>query len=106
MYRETGKAVMLAALLATGAAALAAGSVARQVAVKVSDLDLQTEAGRQELQRRVTLAARKVCPDVDSRTLRTKMAGRACVDRAVREALGQVGERQLAGAPALESDRS
>lgn len=106
MNKGRGKALLLVVLLAAGATAMAAGSAASQIAVKVADLNLQTEAGRHELERRLTIAARKVCPDADSRNLRARMAGRACVNRAVEEALGQVEERQLAGAPALKHDRS
>lgn len=107
MNKATCRMLMLGVLLATGAAAVAAdASAPPRVAVKVGDLNLGSEAGRQELDRRLMRAARKVCPDIYSRSVQTRMAGTACVNRAVEQALGQVEQRRLAGAPALRRERS
>lgn len=106
MNKATCAALLLGAMLATGPTAFAAGSAERQVAVKIGDLNLQSAAGRRELEHRLTRAARKVCPDPYSRSVQTAMTARACVERAVGQALGQVRQRQLAGAPPLGSDRS
>lgn len=55
--------VILAAALATGLAApaLAAPEVTTSTAVKYSDLDLATQAGQDQLERRIDSAARAAC---------------------------------------------
>lgn len=102
------KALTIALLAATAATAAVAGDPlpVRTIAVKYGDLDLQTADGKQELDRRLTSAARRVCPDLYSRRNQTSSAARACISRAVDEARGQVSQQQLANAPAMNRDRS
>ena len=107
------KKVFLAAsalgLLSTGIAVpAAAGEIVtapHQVAVQYNDLNLQSASGKQILKYRLEVAARSVCPDDSARDLVTKNAGKACVKRAVGDAMAEVNERQLASAAAVKGDR-
>lgn len=102
------KALVLSTLSIAGTASLAADTAAEpaQVTVKYGDLDLQSEAGLRLLEKRVTRAAHSVCPNVRSREIQRKAAGKACVDQAVRQALGQVEQWQLANAARAGRNRS
>ncbi|MEE4206850.1 MAG: UrcA family protein [Erythrobacter sp.] len=98
--------IALAAALA-GVAALPAAARAEEpatVTVRIADLDLTSEAGRKTLDRRIALAARKVCGGApDLRNLAGFAAYRNCVDAAhastqeqVRVALDAANARRVA----------
>lgn len=63
------------------------------VAVRYHDLNLNSVAGRAELDRRLARAVRAVCPDPDQRELRRREVARDCRAVAVRNANSQ---RQVA----------
>jgi UrcA family protein len=64
--------------------------------VRYGDLDLATTAGVDVLYRRISAAARDVCPDVHSRDLRTVLAAQRCQAAAISKAVSQVNNPSLA----------
>jgi UrcA family protein len=84
------------------AAALVLGSVAAradetEIAVRANDLNLATEAGQAELNKRVTLAADAVCGGRDvTRTTQDWIAFRACRGNALAKAAPQMKAVTLA----------
>jgi len=73
-----------------------AGDGAPSVTVRYDDLNLATPVGVEILYRRISSAARAVCPDVHSRELVVVSAGERCQANAVAEAVRQVNNPQLA----------
>lgn len=65
-------------LLAAAPAAQDPVAAPASVAVSYSDLNLNTAAGRAELDRRLHRAVAKVCPAPDHRELRQRQAAQAC----------------------------
>ena len=81
------KFALLAAAVATAAlAAPAAAQDQNSMEIDVSDLDTSTEHGAAELQRRIQMAARRVCGSPGSRTLASIEHVMTCRDQAVRSA--------------------
>jgi UrcA family protein len=64
-------------------------------AVRFQDLNLNTDAGVQVLYKRIQRAANQVCGDVDGRDLVVARAHKACVDRAVADAVATVNNQML-----------
>ena len=96
-----GALVGLAACAATvGAfpafAATGFGVAAPTVHVRYDDLNLQTDAGTQALYRRITKAARTVCPDPDSRELAVRIESEHCQATAIAKAVNDVNSPKLA----------
>jgi UrcA family protein len=87
-----------AAMTFTATASYAAPQAgdAPEVTVRYSDLNLSTTDGASELYRRISVAARQVCPDVYSRDLRTSVAGERCEANAVAKAVRELNSPQLA----------
>jgi UrcA family protein len=93
-------ALAVAGYLAAGAVSVAQADTPQdsvpQVAVAYGDLDLSTEAGGSELYRRIVIAAKKVCPQEDTRQLAEFAAARACQAQAIARAVSHVDSSQLA----------
>jgi UrcA family protein len=66
------------------------------VVVKYADLDVATPNGAAKLYRRISNAARRVCPDADSRSLGDKMAAWSCRRQAVNRAVESVSSPAVA----------
>jgi UrcA family protein len=73
-----------------------AGDGTQSVAVRYDDLNLASSAGVEALYRRISSAARAVCPDEHSRELAVVAASERCQANAVAEAVRQVNNPQLA----------
>jgi UrcA family protein len=106
--RFTGRFAMLAAAcLFTGSLGVAQAATSMDdvpsVVVNYSDLDLSTSDGVQKLYRRISLAARQVCPFGDSRDLQRVAVTYACRQAAIARAVSNVHSPQLV---ALSADRA
>ena len=67
----------------------------RALVVHYQDLDLSQPRDAQRLYRRIKTAARMVCDTPLLPTLRAKVVEHTCVDRAVTQAVGEVGSAQV-----------
>ena len=88
--------VTLAALSATmlvGVSHAASQDSVHSQAVAYQDLDLNSSAGVQALYRRVQFAAEQVCGEAGTRELARLQIKKACVDRAVSEAMATVSHK-------------
>ena len=99
--RRAGFALLLlgglAGVIATGAAGAAGtDSDAPSVIVKYSDTSLATNGGVNELYRRITVAARQVCPAASIRDLAARQQAAQCREQAIARAISQIGNPQLA----------
>jgi UrcA family protein len=61
------------------------------VTVRYGDLDLSAPQGRSMLYRRLSHAARQVCPSADARELKATALSNACRTHAVRQAMRTIG---------------
>jgi len=87
----------LAGVIAAGAAGAAGtDSDAPSVIVKYSETSLETSGGVTELYRRITVAARQVCPAASIRELVAQHQAAQCREQAIARAISQVGNPQLA----------
>jgi UrcA family protein len=66
------------------------------VAVRYDDLNLSTTAGVDRLYRRISAAARDVCPDIYSRDPHVVLAAHQCQAAAISKAVSQVNNPRLA----------
>jgi UrcA family protein len=66
------------------------------VVVRYTDLDVATPSGAAKLYRRIATAARRVCPDADSRGLEDKMAAWSCRRQAMSRAIDSVDSPAVA----------
>jgi UrcA family protein len=82
--------------VATTASAGAPSADAPSVSVRFDDLNLSTSAGVNVLYRRISAAARQVCPDVFSRNLAVVAAGERCQATAISQAVREINNPQLA----------
>jgi len=94
----------LAGVLAAAAAG-AAGAIGDvpAVSVKYSQESLATNGGVYDLYRRITIAAKQVCPDVSIRDLSALRQVAVCREQAVARAISQIDNPKLA---ALHASRS
>ena len=69
---------------------------APSVSVRYDDLNLSTSAGVNTLYRRISMAAREVCPDIYSRDPHVFVAARYCQAAAVTKAVSEVNNPRLA----------
>lgn len=90
--------IVIASALITSAAIKAAPALAAPVTaqgdvavsyVQTADLDLQSDAGRRQLDRRLVIAARDVCGTASDADLEGKNAVRQCVDSVLAKARGE-----------------
>src|SRR5688572_32649626 len=97
--RSRGLAVQtVLSVLALGCAALPALANdidAPQRAVRFSDLDVAQTRGASVLYRRISSAAEKVCSRLDRRDLSSQIRFKACVARAIENAVVQVDKPML-----------
>lgn len=84
--------VALAAALLVG---VARAGEAPTKTVRYQDLNLNTDAGVQVLYKRIHGAATLVCGDYDAHDLVVARAHKACVDRAVQDAVAAVNNQML-----------
>jgi UrcA family protein len=95
--RSLAVAGAFAALTVATASFAAAPDVAsHSVSVRYDDLNLSSPAGVNALYRRISVAARQVCPDIYSRDLNVAAAGKRCLADAVAKAVSEVNNPQLA----------
>ena len=66
------------------------------VSVRYDDLNLATTAGVNTLYRRISFAARDVCPDIYSRDTNIVLAAHRCQAAAIARAVSQVNNPALA----------
>jgi UrcA family protein len=87
----------LAGVIAAGAAGAAGSdSDAPSVIVKYSETSLATNGGVNQLYRRITVAARQVCPAASIRDLVVQQQVAQCREQAIARAISQIGNPQLA----------
>jgi len=72
------------------------GVDAPSVSVRYDDLNLSTTAGVDTLYRRISAAARDVCPDIYSRDTHIVLAAQRCQSAAISKAVSQVNNPSLA----------
>ncbi len=96
-------AIVAAGMATSSFAASAPGAPA--VAVRYDDLNLATPQGVNALYRRISLAARQVCPDFYSRDLVMVAAAKSCQAEAVAHAVNETHNAQLASLHASHVSR-
>ena len=107
--RAAGSRPKLALLLVAGvlgagvASASAPDEVAPSMVVRYSNEALTSDAGVQQLYRRIQFAARQVCPEISIRDLRSSERAKVCREQAVAKAIHQVNNSQLAALHATSS---
>ncbi len=86
----------LAGVVAAGAAYAGPDNDVPRVVVKYSEASLATEAGVADLYRRITSAAREVCPTAQIGNLLAYRAAKECQEGAVARAIRQIDNSRLA----------
>lgn len=98
--------IVIASAIITATAIRAAPALAEPAAgegeiaisyVQTADLDLRSDSGRRQLDRRIVVAAREVCGTASDADLEGKNAVRHCVDEVVAKARGE-SEQLIASA--------
>jgi UrcA family protein len=87
MNEQMKNVVMGVAAVAAMLVGVAQGA---EVPVRYQDLNLNTDVGVKALHQRIQAAANRVCGEVDGRDLAVARAHKACVERAVADAVAQV----------------
>jgi UrcA family protein len=75
------------------------------VKVRYDDLNLATPSGTNTLYRRISAAARDVCPDLYSRDLHVVLAAQHCQAAAIARAVSEVNSPSLAMLHAARTSR-
>jgi UrcA family protein len=97
----------LAGVMAVGAASAASpDSDVPTVVVKYSEQSLATDGGVNDLYRRITIAAKQVCPEASFRDLGAQRLVEVCRDKAVARAIRQIDNSRLATLYASHSKNS
>jgi UrcA family protein len=97
----------VAGIVAAGAASAASPSNdAPSLVVKYDRQSLATDDGVNSLYRRITYAARQVCPDADIRDLAAQQHVQQCRSHAVAAAIKAIDNSQLAALYAVHSKNS
>jgi len=97
----------LAGIMAIGAASAASpDSGVPTVVVKYSEQSLATDGGVNDLYRRITNAAKQVCPTASIRDLSAIRQVEECRDQAVARAIRQIDNSRLAALYATHSKNS
>jgi UrcA family protein len=86
---------LLAGSLGVAQAATAADE-APSVVVSYGDLDLSTADGARTLYKRISMAARDICPSADNIDLARLAKSKACREAAIERAVNAVNSTQLA----------
>jgi UrcA family protein len=103
---EQIKNVVLGVAVATAMlVGVAQGAEVPVKTVRYQDLNLNTDAGVQVLYKRIHGAANLVCGYVDGRDLVVARAHKACVERAVADAVATVNNQMLTKAVAVAQVR-
>jgi UrcA family protein len=93
------RTTFIAALLLTGSAAAPAGAAEsaafQQVTVRFADINLSVPEGAESLYARIRSAARQVCGREDEKGLALVFSRRACIEKAITDAVTHVGNAQL-----------
>ena len=87
---------LIAAVSATSFAAAPAADDPPSIKVRFDDLDLSTAAGANALYHRISVAARRVCPNSYSRDLDTVAAIERCQATAIANAVHALNSPQVA----------
>jgi UrcA family protein len=82
-------------MLADVTQAAGSGDIFPKQVVTYKDLNLNSKEGTQVLYRRIQAAANKVCGEVDARNLYGTSVKKACVDRAIAQAVAAVNSPML-----------
>jgi UrcA family protein len=89
----------IANLLLTCSAAAPAGAADsaafQQVTVRFADINLSVPEGAESLYARIRGAARQVCGPEDEKNLGAVINRRACIEKAIADAVAHVGNAQL-----------
>jgi UrcA family protein len=94
----------LAGIMAAGAASAAGhDSDVPSIVVKYSDQSLATDDGAYALYRRITSAAKRVCPDASTKDLSRLAKAEQCREDAVARAIRQIDNSRLAALHAARS---
>jgi UrcA family protein len=97
----------LAGVMAVGAASAASpDSGVPTVVVQYSEQSLATDGGVNDLYRRITNAAKQVCPTASIREFRALRQVEECRDQAVARAIRQIDNSRLAALYATHSKNS
>jgi UrcA family protein len=113
--RSAGSSAKLALLvLGSVAGVMAAGAASAAspdndmpaIVVKYSAQSLATDEGVHTLYRRITNAAKQVCPDASSRDLSRRVKSVQCQDQAIGRAIRQIDNSRLAALYAVHSKNS
>ncbi len=107
MTTVASKLVLAVAGLAASVSGLAATAAAEvpSVTVRYDDLNLSTAAGVDQLYRRISMAAQRVCPLGDLRDLRRVQAAERCQAAALANAVNKVNSPSLAMLHAARGSR-
>jgi UrcA family protein len=95
MNEQIKNAVMGVAVAAAMLVGVAQGAEAPTKTVRYEDVNLNTDAGVQVLYKRIRGAANQVCGDYEMRDPAVAQAHKACVDRAVADAVTTVNNQML-----------
>jgi UrcA family protein len=95
MNKQIKNGVMGVAVAAAMLVGVAQGAEVATKTVSYQDLNLNTQAGVQVLYKRIHGAANQVCGNFDARDLQVGRAHKACVDRAVADAVATVNNQML-----------
>jgi UrcA family protein len=106
--RAAGSRAKIALAVLGGLAGVMAANAANaadvpSVVVKYSEASLATDSGVQDLYRRITYAARKVCPEATFGDLSAAMHAKVCQDEAIARAIRQIDNSRLAELHAAHS---
>jgi UrcA family protein len=107
--RAAGSRAKIALAVLAGLAGVMAGTAAGaasdvpKVVVKYSDASLATDSGVQDLYRRITSAAKKVCPNASIRDLAGWREVEECRNQAISQAIRQIDNSRLAALYATRS---
>jgi UrcA family protein len=93
----------LAGVIAAGAANANPDKDAPSVVVRYTEQSLATDAGVSDLYRRITDAARHVCPSVSIRDLRALQQEQQCRKQAIARAIRNIDNSRLAALHATHS---
>jgi UrcA family protein len=103
-------AIVAAGLMSAGVVTVTHAGTAQEesvpkLAVSYDDLDLGTEKGALTLYRRISSAAREVCPQPSKYSARVTELSRECISSAIARAVREVNSPQLAKVDAARSTR-
>ena len=93
--RAAGLVLLIAGALGAGNALAEAPAQVVTVKLQYSQAELASAGGAQHLYRRIQFAARQACGDADGRELMRYFLAKRCYQRAVDEAVAQVGAPSL-----------